>query len=118
MDEYVGIDPDHKASFPRFLRKHLIDHITPLSFYPLSSEPTDVDRICSEYAALLKAYPADMVALGRGEMAILPSMIPLMLDLMIRCGSKLSPLRTPVGCSKSERVILPRWMTYQPMPSH
>ncbi len=35
MDEYVGIDPNHPASFPRFLRDHLLDAVKPGAFYPV-----------------------------------------------------------------------------------
>jgi glucosamine-6-phosphate deaminase len=67
MDEYLGIDPNHKASFPRFLRQHLIHVVHPGSFHPIPSQPADVERACREYEALLREYPADLVALGWGE---------------------------------------------------
>jgi glucosamine-6-phosphate deaminase len=65
MDEYVGISPEHRASFPRFLRTHLLDFVGPCTFFPISSQ--DPARACADYAQLLKKYPADMVALGWGE---------------------------------------------------
>lgn len=67
MDEYIGIDPDHRASFPRFLRHHLFDHVSGATFYPLSGDASRVAAICAEYEALLRAHPADAVALGWGE---------------------------------------------------
>jgi len=67
LDEYVGIDPTHKASFPLFLRKHIIDAVQPRRFYPVPGQEKDLDRACAEYEELLKRYPADMVALGFGE---------------------------------------------------
>ena len=67
MDEYLGIAPDHPASFPRFLHEHIIDHVHPAAFYPVPNNPVDVDQACREYAALLHEYPADLVALGFGE---------------------------------------------------
>ena len=67
MDEYVGIDPNHKASFPLFLRKHIIDAVKPGAFYPVPGQADDPEQACREYEALLKKYPADMVALGFGE---------------------------------------------------
>jgi glucosamine-6-phosphate deaminase len=65
MDEYVGISPEHPASFPRFLRTHLLDFIGPCTFFPISSQ--DPAQTCADYAQLLKTFPADMVALGWGE---------------------------------------------------
>jgi len=67
MDEYLGIAPDHPASFPRFLREHIIDHVHPAVFFPVPNNPADVGQACREYAALLREYPADLVALGFGE---------------------------------------------------
>ena len=67
MDEYVGIDPEHPASFPRFLRQHFVDIVKPWAFYPLPSRPADVQQACLEYEALLRQFPADLVALGWGE---------------------------------------------------
>jgi glucosamine-6-phosphate deaminase len=67
MDEYVGIDPNHRASFPLFLRQHFISFVNPKSFHPLPGQPEDVDKACRDYEALLREHPADMVALGWGE---------------------------------------------------
>ncbi len=67
MDEYVGIDPRHPASFPQFLRRHLLDYITPQAFYPVPGQAQDIEAACAEYEALLRAHPADLCALGYGE---------------------------------------------------
>lgn len=67
MDEYVGIDPSHPASFPLFLRQHILDQVQPGRFYPVPGQPADVDAACQEYEALLRAHPADLVAMGWGE---------------------------------------------------
>ena len=67
MDEYLGIDPAHPASFPLFLREHILDRVKPGKFFPVPGQPEDAEVACAEYAALLKKYPADLVALGFGE---------------------------------------------------
>jgi len=67
MDEYLGIDPNHPASFPRFLHEHIIDQVQPGQFCPVPSQPTDVEDACRNYEALLRDYPADLVAMGWGE---------------------------------------------------
>lgn len=67
MDEYLGIDPAHPASFPNFLREHIISHVHPQKFYPVPGQPDNVDRACAQYEALLRQHPADLVALGYGE---------------------------------------------------
>ncbi len=67
MDEYVGIDPNHPASFPLFLRQHIIDQVKPGQFCPVPSQPLDVNDACRTYEVLLREYPADLVAMGWGE---------------------------------------------------
>jgi glucosamine-6-phosphate deaminase len=67
MDEYVGIEPTHPASFPRFLRQHILDQVKPGQFCPVPSQPNDAEDACRNYEALLRDYPADLVAMGFGE---------------------------------------------------
>ena len=67
MDEYVGIDPAHPASFPLFLRRQLIQHIQPQAFYPIQASEAEVERTLREYEALLRSHPADLCVLGIGE---------------------------------------------------
>jgi glucosamine-6-phosphate deaminase len=67
MDEYVGIDPQHLASFPLFLRQHILDIVRPGKFYPVPGQSSDIEAACREYEALLKAHPADLCAMGIGE---------------------------------------------------
>ncbi|HMN27557.1 MAG TPA: 6-phosphogluconolactonase [Caldilineaceae bacterium] len=67
MDEYLGLDPSHPASFPLFLHRHILDQVQPGKFYPVPSRPANVETACEEYEALLRAYPLDMVAMGIGE---------------------------------------------------
>jgi len=67
MDEYLGIDSNHPASFPLFLKKHFLDVVQPGAFYPVPNKPDDIEQACRDYEALLRQYPADMAALGFGE---------------------------------------------------
>lgn len=67
MDEYIGIDPNHRASFPRFLREHFFNHVPGATFHPMSGDASRVAAICAEYEALLRSHPVDAVALGWGE---------------------------------------------------
>ncbi|MCK4452237.1 MAG: 6-phosphogluconolactonase, partial [Anaerolineae bacterium] len=67
LDEYVGINADHPARFPRFLHRHIIDHVNPKAFYPIPGQAEDLEKACQEYERLLRAHPADLCAVGIGE---------------------------------------------------
>jgi glucosamine-6-phosphate deaminase len=67
MDEYIQLDLGNRASFPLFLRKHLLDVVNPGKFYPIPGETVDVEQACRDYEKLLHEHPADLVALGYGE---------------------------------------------------
>jgi glucosamine-6-phosphate deaminase len=67
MDEYLGLDPQHPASFPQFLRRHFLSDITPKAFFPVVSHGRYPEDVCQEYAAALRAHPIDLTALGIGE---------------------------------------------------
>ena len=67
MDEYIGIDANHPASFPNFLRKHFLAYVKPKNFYPVSAQVGGIEETCAEYARWLHTHPADLCALGYGE---------------------------------------------------
>ena len=67
MDEYVGLDPDHPASFPNFLHRHFLDHVDVARFYPVRAPEDSLQEACQAYEALLRDHPADLCALGIGE---------------------------------------------------
>lgn len=67
MDEYIGIDPDHPASFPKFLRTHFFSHVSVKAFYPVSGQASHIEATIADYARLLRAHPADLCACGYGE---------------------------------------------------
>jgi glucosamine-6-phosphate deaminase len=69
MDEYLDLEPEHPASFPRFLHRHFLDHLQPpvRAFYPVPGQHPRPERACGVYEALLRAHPADLCALGYGE---------------------------------------------------
>lgn len=68
MDEYVGLEPGHTASFPAFLQRHLLDHIpAPAAFHPVIAREGHLETDCAEYARLLRTHPVDFCAMGIGE---------------------------------------------------
>ena len=66
MDEYVGMDDQHSASFARYMRERIIDVVHPAAFHSVdgTNEPS---KECARYAALLRAHPLDLCCLGVGE---------------------------------------------------
>jgi glucosamine-6-phosphate deaminase len=67
MDQYIGLDPHYRASFTSFLNRHLLEAVKPRVFYPVPSDLDGLEDAMLYYEDLLKAHPADLVALGWGE---------------------------------------------------
>jgi len=67
MDEYLGIDASHPASFPLFLQQHFLSYVDVAAFHPVPNQPEDIEQACRDYESLLREHPVDLVALGFGE---------------------------------------------------
>jgi glucosamine-6-phosphate deaminase len=67
LDEYVGITPDHPASFRRFLVDRLFDHVEVAAFHGLDGQADDLAKECARYAGLLRQAGPALAVLGIGE---------------------------------------------------
>ena len=67
MDEYAGMSGDHPASFRRFLRERLLDHVPVAAFHQLHGEAEHAAAECARYAALLAEAKPSLVIMGIGE---------------------------------------------------
>jgi glucosamine-6-phosphate deaminase len=67
LDEYVGIDANHPASFRRYLRERLTQRVPIASFLPMDGSSPDPERVCRDYAAQLTAADPKLCLLGIGE---------------------------------------------------
>ncbi|NLX64389.1 MAG: glucosamine-6-phosphate deaminase [Clostridiaceae bacterium] len=67
QDEYIGIDESEPAGFGNFLRRAIFDKVQFKELYFLHCREDQVEAKLSEYAELLKKYPADLIFLGIGE---------------------------------------------------
>jgi glucosamine-6-phosphate deaminase len=67
LDEYAGMSPEHPASFRRYLRERLLDHVPLRAFHQLNGEAKDLQMECKRYSALLHEAQPGVVALGIGE---------------------------------------------------
>lgn len=66
MDEYVGIDDDHLASFQRWIRERIADRFEPARVEYISGHG-DPEQEAARYEALLREAPLDLVCMGIGE---------------------------------------------------
>jgi glucosamine-6-phosphate deaminase len=67
LDEYLGIDADHPASFRRYLRDRVEKWVNPLQFHYIEGDALEPLAECDRYTKLLKAQPIDLCCLGLGE---------------------------------------------------
>ena len=67
MDEYLGLDADHSASFRRYMRERVESRVNPSVFHYLEGDALEPLRECRRYANLLAAQPIDLCCLGVGE---------------------------------------------------
>ena len=80
LDEYVGVGPDHPASFRRFLVDRLFAHVRPRAFHGLDGEAKDLAAECASYAERLRREPPRLAILGIGENGHLAFIDPPMCD--------------------------------------
>jgi glucosamine-6-phosphate deaminase len=66
MDEYLGLDAQHPASFRRYLHEHFLSRVEIGAFHPICGE-ADPRVECARYAALIEDEPLDLICLGIGE---------------------------------------------------
>ena len=67
LDEYLGLLAQHPASFRRYLRERLFDHLPFGAIHLLQGDAPDPRAECRRYAGLLAAAPVDLACIGIGE---------------------------------------------------
>jgi glucosamine-6-phosphate deaminase len=67
LDEYAGLSASHPASFRRFLRERLMDHVPLAAFHELAGDAPDLAAEADRYQRLLADRPPVLAALGIGE---------------------------------------------------
>jgi len=67
LDEYASLPAGHPASFRRFLRERLMDHVPLGAFHELAGDAPDLNVEADRYRRLLAERPPVLVALGIGE---------------------------------------------------
>lgn len=67
LDEYVGLAPDHPASFRRYLRENLTQKIQMREFFEIDGFARDLEQVCRDYAGKLRSANPQLCLLGIGE---------------------------------------------------
>jgi glucosamine-6-phosphate deaminase len=67
MDEYVGINADHPASFRRYLRERLISKVPMREFFEIDGNAPHPENTAHQYAEKLRAANPQLCLLGIGE---------------------------------------------------
>jgi glucosamine-6-phosphate deaminase len=67
LDEYVGIDEHHPASFRRYLRENLTDRVPMAEFFEIDGTSPDSDRVRQTYVQQLLEADPQVCLLGIGE---------------------------------------------------
>lgn len=67
MDEYVGIDGNHPASFRRYLRERLTSRVAMAAFHEMDGSSPDLEIVRREYMEKLRAADPQICLLGIGE---------------------------------------------------
>ena len=95
LDEYVGIAPDHPASFRRFLVDRLFDHVEVAAFHGLDGQAQDLAKECARYAGLLRQAGPALAILGIGENGHLAFIDPPVCDFAERADVRVVELDEP-----------------------
>jgi glucosamine-6-phosphate deaminase len=67
LDEYVGISPDHPASFRRYLRDRLTSKVKMKEFFEVDGSAPVPRQACQQYTEKLHAADPQLCLLGIGE---------------------------------------------------
>lgn len=69
LDEYIGLKPDHPASFRFNLHKTILDRLPeqPMEFIAIEGENTDPVAVCKKLGEKIGQYKLDVAFIGIGE---------------------------------------------------
>jgi glucosamine-6-phosphate deaminase len=66
LDEYIGLPPDHPASFRRYLRERFVERVGGVDFVPVNGDAPPDEEI-ARLGHLVGAAPIDVCFAGLGE---------------------------------------------------
>ena len=120
MDEYLGLDADHPASFRRYLAEHLFRLVglrgDRLRLIPGEQADRPL-RTCLEYEDRLRAEPTDLVCAGIGENGHLAFNDPPVADFLDPVLVKVVRLDPPAASSRFTTAASPVSTRCRPTPT-
>ena len=66
LDEYVGISPEHPASFHKYLKERFVEVNHPAKYHLMNGED-DPEETIARVSALINEAPIDLGMIGIGE---------------------------------------------------
>jgi len=67
LDEYLGMDAQHPASFRKYLRERILDEVNPRKVYFIEGDTNNTEGEVRRYEELLRPHPIDVACIGIGE---------------------------------------------------
>lgn len=102
MDEYVGVAPDSRASFRRYLHENLVRKVPLKQFCEIDGTDPDPRRVCDSYAKAVRAASPRVCLLGIGENGHLAFNDPHVADFNDPLDMKVVDLDVPCRVQQAE----------------
>ena len=67
LDEYVGIADNHPASFRKYLKTRILDHVKPKKVFYLNGDAPSIHNEIKRYSNALSKHPINLACIGIGE---------------------------------------------------
>lgn len=67
MDEYLGMSEDHPASFRRWMKENLVEHVAPKAFEGVRGDHEPVEEELERYTSLIRDLAPAITVMGIGE---------------------------------------------------
>ncbi|MBA2114197.1 glucosamine-6-phosphate deaminase [Bremerella alba] len=67
LDEYLGLDDQHPASFCRYLRERFVDQVPLKQFHYVNGISSVPHQVCQQLGQLIQTHPIDVAFVGIGE---------------------------------------------------
>jgi len=115
MDEYLGLDGGHPASFRSFLERHLVSPLGIGTFHRIDGTAGAAEATVRDYAARLAAAPIDLCCMGIGENGHLAFNDPPVADFADPLTLKVVPLDP---ASRQQQVGEGHFADLEAVPTH